>query len=449
MGEKAEKMPNICPEVLEGDIAQHNLTRGEAPGREREVSLMLPMPPEKIKVLVQKMYPRSRPSSTDKLCLILSDAHRISQRQRNGKWKFEVSHSWAEQIVSRIGGRRPLVVLCELGLIEKDRPHRASILPKAITYRFKVRTFKKYILTFKGKAAVKSCMSGARGKDRRKKDQVESWIAHSLNRVGLPDEILQDYLSRPGYKKNAKRFADGGRPQKWNGAYRWNVICQMPADLRERLVFDGEDPVRLLDISSSFPTMLSWLFEDDVNYALSKRKISSREAQKRMIECQELKDFLSRKDPYTELLPERSRQEAKQAFQRFLNTKQLDPLARKVGRNFEEKFSVCYRMIQSRKVSKISKTECEKSSLSRELLGRQSEIINAVILRCRESSIPCVPVWDELIVSLVDGLDAQRWIQEEIFLRTGVKAKVGGVRESQPFDSKQKSETYNPAIIAR
>jgi hypothetical protein len=85
-------------------------------------------------------------------------------------------------------------------------------------------------------------------------------------------------------------------------------------------------------------------------------------------------------------------------------------------------------MITRRQNPKETGKKKSKSPLFHELHGRQSEIINAVILRCRKESIPCIPVNDELIVPFTEGHKVRAWMLEEIYKQTGVKAIVAGHR---------------------
>ena len=431
MGNKSDKLPNIYICSQNGEIAQHNLNHKKRKEGSKEVRVRLPLSPSEIGKLVRKIVPTCYPSSIDKVCLLIGDAYTISCKQKkNGTGCFEVGVDWAEDIVSRIGGKRPLKLLFEMGLIEKDVPHRATIRPKAITYRFKIpiQRFKTYKITLTGKAAEKSLESGIRGQKRQKTDPGFSWVGESLERVGLSFGDLKDYRKRPGHhKKSSSQFENGERRNNWNGAYRTNIVCQMPEDLRERLLFNGQDPVMLLDISSSFGNMLPWLFADDSEQGYNKNKINLKEKMSRDEECQQLRLFLSDKDFYQKLLPWKTREIAKDAFQRFLNSSP-DPLAKQIGKQFGKRFPCCERMIRRRRGLEKKGSKESDSNLFHELYGRQSEIINAVILKCREASIPCIPVNDELIVPFTEGHTVREWMQEEIYKQTGVKAKVGGLR---------------------
>jgi hypothetical protein len=303
MGKKDNKLPNIyegsnmqASGICNDQIAQHNLTIGK---KWREAEMMLPSSPPEIATLIRQYYPKCWQSSIYKLCLMLSEAYTISRKQKkNGEGCFEASNEWAEGIASRIQGMRPLKLLCQAKLIEPVATYRAKIRPKAITYRFKIpiESFKSYTITLTGKAAEKSLDSGRRAQKRREKDPVYSWVDESLKRVGLSEFYLKNYQQRPNHESNSAKFAKGEREHRWNWAYRTNLVGQMPSDLRPKLHFDGDVSVMPLDISSSFGTMLPWLFEEDTKNAYSKGKITLHEKMLRKLEAHRLRSFLSEDD---------------------------------------------------------------------------------------------------------------------------------------------------------
>ena len=221
MGKKYEKLPNTYGDPCTGDIAQHNLPVGRCGRGKIKVKINLSLPPHEIGGLVRQRFPNCRQSSIDKVCLLIGEAYTISLRQRkNGKGCFEVSNAWAETIISRIKGKRPLKLLCEIGLIEPDVPYRATIRPKAITYRFKIQSFKAYQIVVSGKAAEKCLNKGKQGLNRRTTDPVQSWVDESMKRAGLFQDDLNDYQRRPNHKDDSAKFAKGERIQSWKGAYR-------------------------------------------------------------------------------------------------------------------------------------------------------------------------------------------------------------------------------------
>jgi len=102
-------------------------------------------------------------------------------------------------------------------------------------------------------------------------------------------------------------------------------------------------------------------------------------------------------------------------------------------------------MISRRQNPKAKRKDKSKSPLFHELHGRQREIINAVILKCMNDSILCIPVRDELIVPFTSGHKARAWMLEEIYKQTGVKAEVGGQRHELPAETKPPCpESYCP-----
>jgi len=388
--------------------------------------------------MIRELVPGIRPSTIKKLCLLISECYRISKKQNHsGSGCFEVSHQRSELILSRFDGKRPLTVLRMIGLIEEVAPHRASIRPKANTYRFCLQRFKPYMIAMTGKAAEKACQSAVRTNLRRSRNPEYSWVKRSLKRVSLPDKAQQEYCAMSNHKRNAESFAAGRRSLSWKRDHFGHVVCNMPEEFREQLLFDGEVPVALLDISASFPSMLPWLLKDDTGHLRRIEKIDDEEMESRLRECKRLSAFLSRDDFYSEILPGHPRNKVKSAFQRALNSTDCDPFAARVFRAFREHFPNTYNLIYRRRKLKTATKRQRKPKRKKkptppiffELRGRQSEIIKAVILKCRQAGIPCLPVADELIVPFVQRLTVQRWMWEEIRERTGVRAKVGGQRQ--------------------
>ena len=281
---------------------------------------------------------------------------------------------------------------------------------------------------------------------RRTKDPTWTWVEDSLNRVSLPPNDQAEYQRRPNPEKDGIDFGQRKRSQRWKGSYRWNTLCQLPPDLRERLLFDLNVPVTQLDISCSFGIMLPWLFADEVENKFKKGKIDRYEKESLIAECNRLRAFLSDGDFYRALASDVPRDEAKGGFQRYLNAQKPDTAAKNIGRVFSESFPTVGKMLSRRKASRslcvgAPKKE-EKSSVFQELQGRQNEIIQAVIRKCREHGIPCIPVWDELVVPYKYRMQVIGWMHSELFMRTGVRAKVGGIRMENP----QNDVTPCPAL---
>lgn len=404
-------------------------TKGRRGDRvEREY--FLPVPPATIAEQLKHLLPDKRINSSSvlKLCVAIGELYALTLKQKRGEYRFSVSNKWAETIVSRIGGRRPLALLDALGITRIVEKHRATICRKATTREFCFRTFKPYKLNLTGIAARESRNAGKRAKIRERQDHDRLWVDESLRRVALTQVDQSEYEARPKHEKASVKFGQGHRGQ--NGTGCWNSVCNIPEDLRGRLVFDSETPVARLDISASFPTMLPWLFTDDTQSRKRKGHITPEIERECQTECIQLKAFLSGEDIYSQLGNKLSRSVAKSAFQRFLNAAELDPPAKAIGDQFGKLFPHASRMLRRRRDS-TTEPSSAGSSVYAELYGRQSEIVRAVTAKCRIAGILCVPVHDELIAPFSRRGEVLAWLHQEIFSRTGVRAKVGGVRLDQ------------------
>ncbi len=398
----------------------------------------LPLPPAIIGEQLRQLMPDQRinPQTVNKFGVLIGETYFLTKKQKCGKNCFAVSNQWAERIISRIGGRRPLAILDKLGITTPVRKHRATICPAPTVRQFVHGEFKPYRLTLAGKAARESRNAGQRGKLRREADPDYMWVERSLARVSLAPDDQAEYLDQPNHAGNAAKFGQGLRQQSQKGSYRWNSVCQMPAELRSRLRFDLESPVTRLDISCSFGIFLPWLFADEISSLTKKRLIDDEEQNRRLAECNLLRDFLSVGDFYDALADGRTRDEAKGAFQRYLNTTEPDALAQRIGRRFADTFPSVAAMIRRRRrkpPKHDGKPNPGKGATAfKELQGRQNEVIQAVVRMCRQDLIPCIPVWDELVVPFAHRMKVLNWLHEELYKWTGVRAEVGGIRMSAP-----------------
>ena len=398
----------------------------------------LPFSPGIIGEQLRQLKPDQRinPQTVNKLCMIIGEAYLLTKKQKCGKNCFAVSNQWAEGILSRIGRKRPLAILDSLGITTLVRKHRATICPSPTVRQFVHGEFKPHRLSLTGKAARESLRAGQRGKLRREADPDYTWVERSMARASLTTYDQEDYLNQPNHADNAAKFGQGLRQQRQKGSYRWNSVCQMPSELRSKLRFDSESPVTRLDISCSFGIMLPWLFTDEVKNLTKKRKIDFEEQNRRHAECNRLRDFLSSGDFYTALADGLAREEAKSAFQRYLNALEPDALAQKIGRRFADEFPSVAAMLRRRRGTPSIRAgehgPGNGPTTFRELQGRQNEVILAVVRKCRKDLSPCIPVWDELVVPFESRMKVLKWLHEELYERTGVRAKVGGIRMSAP-----------------
>ena len=406
-------------------------------GRRREGTdsiermLWLPVSPELLARQLRHLLPEQRINSTSvqKLCLLISECYQLTKKQQLGPRRFRISNKTVKPIASAIGGRRPLAILDALGITRQVGTHRSDINPHPITREFCSENFQKHKVLLTGIAARESYHSGKRTQQRHKKEPVFLWIESSLERVTLSAQDQALWEQKPKQGGNPEKFGAGRRPQNWKAT--WNIVCQIPAQYRCKLLFDQTAPAALLDLSASFPTMLPWLLEDYAKHLGAKGLLSPEDTQSYAAENGRLRAALSNEDFYLYLDSEATRDETKHAFQRFLNSKKPDPPAAKIGARFRELFPLTSAMIISRRT---------QGTLFGELQGRQKEIIFAAILKCHQAGIPCVPVWDELVVPYPHEAAVREMMHDEIFKRTGVRAKVGGVR----MEAASKNTTPTP-----
>jgi hypothetical protein len=396
----------------------------------------LPCSPTVIGDQLRQLFPSKRINAQTiaKLCMVIGEAFLIAQKQKHGNNCFSVSNAWAENILSRLVGRRPLAILDILGLTTIKRKHRSTICPASTVRQFVHSSFKPYRLYLIGIAARESSNLGKRGKLRREADPNYAWVQKSMERASLPSDTLAAYQEQPKHTCNAAKFEQGLRQQGWRGSFRWNSVCQMPPDIRKQLIFDAETPVTRLDISCSFGILLPWLFSDESENLAKKRMVDLEEQHRRLVECNSLRIFLSSGDFYRSLADGLGRNDAKGAFQRYLNATKPDGLAKSIGGRFADKFRKVDAMIRRRRgspsKSKEKRGRARHHTTFTELQGRQNEVIQAVVKKCREDAIPCIPVWDELIVPFQNRMQVLNWLHDELYEKTGVSAKVGGIRRS-------------------
>lgn len=390
-------------------------------------SLMLPLSPRELAdLLASHGYP-CRPTTVEKLCVLIDRLYTLARKRAHGRLEFQYSNAAAEEVVSRVKGKRPLAVLDAIGLTEVVSPHRSTISPKASTRRFVQTSFQAYLVPLGKAARDKKQRAQTRTVRRRAQDQCWTWVEQSMPRIGWRDDDLDEVRRAAAGNKVAERVATGERRQSWKGQYRWNCFCNVPKNAREKLIVDGEHTVSLLDISCSFGIFLPALVEDDVRYRSSDRELPRDTG----AELRQLRDLLSSEDLYMVVGFGMPRDAAKKAFQRVLNGKKLDPPAKKVLRALEGRFPQVASVLKRRKAAAAKRGKMGKKSRSTvfsELQGRQADVINKVVLRCAAAGIPCVPIWDEVIVPLANRATVLGWMHEMILEATGVRAKVAGHR---------------------
>jgi len=381
----------------------------------------LPVAPSILKRWVMKKLKNPKENTWIKVALLIEYLKKKElDPKHSSPGHFEISALRTEGMFSRLTlktgkGIRAFPFLIELGLIEKVAPHRASIVRRAIMYRFKTKNFESYEIEVPRNLADKF----NRLSKKKPISKTHDWIEQSLNRLTLLDSQIARLKADKGHRDNIEKFTRGNRKLGvTRSIYLNHCVVGLPKKTRANLRIDGEAAVACLDISGAHPVVLPWLIEDTLKAA--KKTKGEGLSDEEVAELALLRNCLSESDFYLGLMPNEKRKHAKKTFLSSLNGADF-PKALEVAKALAEKCPISGRVIRCRRFK-------NGTAFADELQGRVTEIILSVAKKCMKAGIPCLPVSDELIVPLPERFRVLEWMHEEIFEMTGVKAEVDHAR---------------------
>lgn len=392
--------------------------------------LQLPLDPQDLKDAFYRIVKNPQTLTFFKLLLVIDELQTLCKNPKHSLPNhFEKSAEWFEERISRVslfdGSRvRAVAVLTQMGLIELVILHRASIAPRATTYRFKVGPFDVYDVDVPANLVEKFKKLKSQKKFYGPWKNEYKWIQQSLCRISASPSLIGILKRKDIWEKYARVLTSlDFRVKVTRGIYITHVFCSFPPKARSRLLFDEGMKVARLDISSAHILMLPWLLEDMAE------KIRSSEGKPLALErdiCNEVKKLrndLSKGDFYVKITNGRERKAGKKDVLSWLNGADF-PAAKYAGKRLNSRYPILASLLCKRRMN------TSKSKFFDELQGRVTEILLQVVRKCLKGGIPCIPVTDELIVPFKDRLDVLKWMHLAIYKKTGVRGEVDGVRDT-------------------
>tara|TARA_R110000772_G_scaffold223546_1_gene334080 strand:- start:78 stop:1208 length:1131 start_codon:yes stop_codon:yes gene_type:complete len=375
--------------------------------------------------MLEAVLEPSRRSSFFKIVLLIDELYSLSINPKHSAPRcFSVSSAWVEQRISRVvlkSGKkvRGITVLFEMGLIVLVSPARSTIAPRSATYRFRIQRFNPYAIDCPNQILER--LEKAKRIRAVTRDPNYSWIEQSLRRLTLSESRLDAMRANENHAGLVDPFTDEQRIVRvTRGIYIEHPARTIPSKHRDAFLFDESRSVARLDMSCAHAVILPWLVEDTVKARIRRDGKGEAKYAELREELDRLRARLSQSDFYSALMPSNPRKLAKSTFLPSLNGA-IFPNALKVAKELEKQFPITGDVIRYRRAK-------DKRNFSDELQGRVTNILLAVVAECRKSGIPCVPVTDELIVPFTDRIEVLRWMRDAILEKTGVRAKVDGVR---------------------
>ena len=370
------------------------------------------------------------------LLLLLIDFLR-RQAKRTG---ISCSHSLAHQFVSKHGRakdrhtfKEPLLLLCHLGILKIQQravyahvrtSHRYEFTPayadKTLELRVELPPYARY----------KREHAAERNEDRLNRlypfrKQLRADLATLRWHDDARPEIVRLKETHPKAIRNVEFVVNAVDSR--NHTVRVNErgqittsISSCKRELQPLLVLDGE-PVFHADISYAHHCLLPWLLKDRIQFKRARGEdVSALEA-----EHAALGAFLSDGDYYRKIsadpASDAERDKVKKQITTLLNLPNHICQKNELYLRVRNLFPLTFGVIEDIKGN-------DHRNISKQLHRKQSDVVNGALRELQQKGIRAIPMVDCLICQQSQKAVVSETLARWLFEKTGVKAKVGGLR---------------------